>query len=589
MSSDQELLVQVKQKAQAWTQAPHDEETRQTVTQWLEGCDDDPALREDLIDAFYTELSFGTGGLRGKMGPGTNRINATTIGLATQGLANHLLEVHGPHSAGEPWRVAVACDSRNQSQEFAQITAEVLAANGFEAWLYPELRPTPQLSWTVRELGAVGGVVITASHNPPAYNGYKVYAEDGGQVVAPADAALVNHVRALGADLVVARRSEGVRVLGAEWDDRYRDMLTRFSASSDLKAHGSDIPIAYTGLHGTGALAVPAALRHFGFRNVHEVASQAAPDGNFPTVASPNPEEGAALAEAVELGKSVGAALVMGTDPDSDRVGIAVPDGAGSFRLLNGNETGALLADHVLRTWQASGKLDVPSFVAKTVVTTELIEDIAAHYGCEVRETLTGFKFIAEAIRQEEGVLQYVVGGEESYGYLVGDEVRDKDAVQSCCLLAELAHELALAGESFLGRLAELHKRHKAYKEGLVSLVKEGRNGKAEIDAMMHNFRQSPPQTLAGETVVEIRDYAEGLCKDPQGQVLGRLSQASSNVMQFLTREGSRISVRPSGTEPKIKCYVSVSQAWDGATSHDALMDALQARVDAHFTALGVR
>ncbi len=589
MSSDQELLVQVKQKAQAWTQPPYDEETRQTVTRWLAGCDEDSALREALIDAFYTELSFGTGGLRGKMGPGTNRINATTIGLATQGLANHLLEVHGSHPEGEPWRVAVACDSRNQSQEFAQITAEVLAANGFEAWLYPELRPTPQLSWTVRELGAVGGVVITASHNPPAYNGYKVYAEDGGQVVAPADAALVNHVRALDADLAVTRRAEGVRVLDAEWDHRYRGMLTSFSASADLKAHGSDIPISYTGLHGTGALAVPAALKHFGFRNVHEVASQATPDGNFPTVASPNPEEGAALAEAVKLGESVCAALVMGTDPDSDRVGIAVPDGAGSFRLLNGNETGALLADHVLRTWQASGKLDVPSFVAKTVVTTELIEDIAAHYGCEVRETLTGFKFIAEAIRKEEGVLQYVVGGEESYGYLVGDEVRDKDAVQSCCLLAELAHELALDGDSFLGRLAELHQRHKAYKEGLVSLVKEGRNGKAEIDAMMHNFRQSPPQTLTGETVVEIRDYAEGLRKDPQGQVLGRLSQASSNVMQFLTREGSRISVRPSGTEPKIKCYVSVSQTWDGVSSHDALMDALQARVDAHFKALGVR
>ena len=586
--TEQELLEEVKRKAQAWTQAPHDEETRTLVGKWLERCEEDEEMREQLLDSFYTDLSFGTGGLRGKMGPGTNRINATTIGLATQGLANHLLKVHGPHPNEAPWRVAIACDSRNRSQEFAQITAEVLSANGFEAWLYPELRPTPQLSWTVRELGAVGGVVITASHNPPIYNGYKVYAEDGGQVVAPADAALVEQVRALGTDSVIVRSQEGVRMLDATWDDRYRDMLRGFGASEDLREHGSDICLVYTGLHGTGALAVPAALERFGFRNVHEVPSQALPDGDFPTVASPNPEEGAALAEAVALGQRVGAALVMGTDPDSDRVGIAVPDGHGGFRLLNGNETGALLADHVLRTWQASGKLNVPSFVAKTVVTTELIEDIAAHYGCEVRETLTGFKFIAEAIRQEEGVLQYVVGGEESYGYLVGDRVRDKDAVQSCCLLAELAHELHRTGESFLGRLADLHKRHRAYKEGLVSLVKEGRNGKAEIDAMMKGFRSQPPRELAGERVVEIRDFAQGVRMDVDGHELGALSQARSNVMQFLTAEGSRVTVRPSGTEPKIKCYASVSQPWDGTSDHAKLMDLLQQRVDAHFRALGV-
>ena len=360
--SDHSLLNEVRTKAQAWTQPPHDEDTRQTVKAWLDTCDTDEEAREALIDAFYTDLSFGTGGLRGKMGPGTNRINATTIANATQGLANHLAKVHGPAQEGTPWRVAIACDSRHRSQEFAQITAEVLSANGFEAWIYPELRPTPQLSWTVRELGAVGGVVVTASHNPSIYNGYKVYAADGGQVVAPEDAQLVAEVRALASDAEVPRDTKNIRTLDSTWDDRYRAMLATFRLSPHLVANGSDLPVVYTGLHGTGALAVPAALRAFGFRNIHEVASQAIPDGAFPTVASPNPEEGPALAQAVALAQEVGASLVMGTDPDSDRVGLAVPDGEGDFVLLNGNETAALLTDHVLvqveGVWQVG-----PSFV----------------------------------------------------------------------------------------------------------------------------------------------------------------------------------------------------------------------------------
>ena len=472
--SDHSLLNEVRTKAQAWTQPPHDEDTRQTVKAWLDTCDTDEEAREALIDAFYTDLSFGTGGLRGKMGPGTNRINATTIANATQGLANHLAKVHGPAQEGSPWRVAIACDSRHRSQEFAQITAEVLSANGFEAWIYPELRPTPQLSWTVRELGAVGGVVVTASHNPSIYNGYKVYAADGGQVVAPEDAQLVAEVRALASDAEVPRDTKNIRTLDSTWDDRYRAMLATFRLSPHLVANGSDLPVVYTGLHGTGALAVPAALRAFGFRNIHEVASQAIPDGAFPTVASPNPEEGPALAQAVALAQEVGASLVMGTDPDSDRVGLAVPDGEGDFVLLNGNETAALLTDHVLSKWKESGKLDRPSFVAKTVVTTNLLVDLADHYGVEVRETLTGFKFIAEAIRKEEGVMQYVVGGEESYGYLVGDQVRDKDAVQSCCLLAELAHELDQRGERMLDRLGGLAPQARGVQGGF-GFLGEGR------------------------------------------------------------------------------------------------------------------
>ena len=586
--SDQSLLNEVRAKAQAWTQPPHDEATRQTVQDWLNTCDTDERAREALIDAFYTDLSFGTGGLRGKMGPGTNRINATTIANATQGLANHLKKVHGASKDGQPHKVAIACDSRHRSQEFANITAEVLSANGFEAWMYPELRPTPQLSWTVRELEAVGGVVVTASHNPSEYNGYKVYGADGAQVVAPEDAQLVDEVRALRPDEDVPRSATGIRVLDHTWDDRFRTMLATFRLSPHLVQHGSDMPIVYTGLHGTGALAVPPALKAFGFRNVMEVASQAIPDGAFPTVASPNPEEGPALAEAVELAREKNASLVMGTDPDSDRVGLAVPDGEGNFVLLNGNETAALLTDHVLSKWKEAGKLDRPSFVAKTVVTTNLLVDLAQHYGVEVRETLTGFKYIAEAIRKEEGQCQYVVGGEESYGYLVGDQVRDKDAVQSCCLLAELAHELDQRGERMLDRLEQLHRRHGAYKEGLVSLVKDGREGKAQIDAMMRGFREAPPSSLAGEDVVEVIDFQSGEVRSPQGVVLRKVSQASSNVMQFVTAKGSRITARPSGTEPKIKCYVSVREDWDGQSAHADVMAHLQTRVEAHFLALGV-
>ena len=586
--SDRSLLIEVRAKAQAWTQPPHDENTRQTVQAWLDTCDTDDVAREALIDAFYTDLSFGTGGLRGKMGPGTNRINATTIANATQGLANHLRKLHGAPQEGRLHRVAVACDSRHRSQEFAQITAEVLSANGFEAWMYPELRPTPQLSWTVRELGAVGGVVVTASHNPSQYNGYKVYGADGAQVVAPEDARLVAEVRALGPDEDVPRSTTGIRVLDHTWDERFRTMLASFRLSPHLVEHGSDLPIVYTGLHGTGALAVPPALEAFGFRNVMEVASQAIPDGAFPTVASPNPEEAPALAEAVALARERNASLVMGTDPDSDRVGLAVPDGHGDFVLLNGNETAALLTDHVLSKWQESGKLDQPSFVAKTVVTTNLLVDLAQHYGVEVRETLTGFKYIAEAIRKEEGQCQYVVGGEESYGYLVGDQVRDKDAVQSCCLLAELAHELDQRGERMLDRLEQLHRRHGAYKEGLVSLVKDGREGKAQIDAMMRGFRETPPTRLAGEEVIEIIDFLSGEVCSPKGALLRSVSQASSNVMQFVTAEGSRITARPSGTEPKIKFYVSVREDWHGQEAHAEVMARLQARVEAHFLALGV-
>ena len=589
MMNEEALLNQVLSKAKSWTNPPHDDETREFVKSLIDRCESDQIARETLIDSFYTDLSFGTGGMRGKMGPGTNRINATTIANATQGLANHLLKRNNQPTSGEKLKVAIACDSRHRSQEFAQITAEVLAANGLEPWIYPELRPTPQLSWTVRELGAVGGVVVTASHNPPEYNGYKVYGSDGGQVVFPEDAQLVEEVRAFGTQKEAPRSIEGIRVLDASWDKRYRDMLQTFCLSQDLANHGSDMPIVYTGLHGTGGISVPAALAAFGFRNVHEVPEQAQPDGAFPTVKSPNPEEGPALAMAVQLAKELNASLVMGTDPDSDRVGLAVPNGEGEYLLLNGNETAVLLVDHVLSKWKEVGRLNQPSFIAKTIVTTNLLVEIAEHYQVMVRETLTGFKHIAAAIRDEEDSAQYVAGGEESYGYLVGDCVRDKDAVQSCCLLSELAHELEQQGQGMLDRLAEIHRRHGAYKEGLVSLVKEGREGKAQIDEMIRGFRESPPSEMAGEKVVEIHDFLTGEVRDPQGMVCRNLTLPTSNVIQFVTDHGSRITVRPSGTEPKIKCYVSVRAEWEGEESHADIMARLQLRVEQHFRALGVQ
>ena len=565
-----ELEQQVRARAEEWMRAPFDEETQAAVRALVE------AGGEPLTEAFYTELEFGTGGLRGVMGVGTNRMNAYTVGQASQGLARYLLSQIPAAEAA----IAIAHDSRLNSPEFARVAAEVFAAHGIKAYLYDSLRPTPQLSFTVRELGCTAGIVLTASHNPKEYNGYKVYWADGGQIVPPQDAGIIAEVRSVAlTEIQRAPGSELIVPIGAELDAAFERYVLGLRLDADLVANGSDLKLVYTPLHGTGAVSVTPALRAAGFRNVAVVPEQAEPDGNFPTVHSPNPEEGAALEAAIVLAQSNGAELVLGTDPDSDRVGIAVRQPEGTFRLLNGNETGALLVDYVLRGLASAGRMPEHPFVAKTIVTSELMAEIARHRGIEVVETLTGFKWIAAAIREREGQSHFVVGGEESYGYMIGDRVRDKDAVASACLIAELAHA---CGGDVLGELRRIHQEVGAYKEALVSQTLQGRAGKQAIADRMEGFRSNPPESLAGESVVELRDYRDGVVRDLVTGADRPTGLPASNVIQFVTAEGAIVTARPSGTEPKIKFYFSVRATPEAArTDYEGTMRDLEARIEA--------
>ncbi len=571
--------VRVKERAQVWTKEPYDLKTREVVKGWLKNEEE-----ELLMEAFHTDIEFGTGGMRGICGPGTNRINEAIIASATQGLVNYIKGVKG--DSGEQLKVAIAYDCRNHSTEFAEVTARVLAGNGIQALLYPELRSTPQLSYTVRALGCVAGIVITASHNPPEYNGYKVYWDDGGQIVAPHDSGIISEVRKV-QSLLEVNISSGpldsedlITILGPELDEGYINAVLELRSSKSLEDNGSDLCLVFTGLHGTGSVSVPPALKAFGFSNVHEVMSQKEPDGNFPTVSSPNPEEGKALAEAILLGEQVSASLIMGTDPDADRVGFAVPNGEGGFQLLNGNETGALLFDYVLSCGRDNGTpFGSKEFVASTIVTSPLLGEIGKGYGLGVRTTLTGFKHIAAAIAQEKGSRDFVVGAEESYGYLIKNTARDKDAVSACCVISELAHSLKEQGTTMLERLEEIHRRFGLYQEGLISIVKSGRNGAKEISDMITSFRTNPPESLAGDKVVEFYDFAS-----PDGT---KYNLPKSNVLQFVTENGSIVTVRPSGTEPKIKFYVSVKGNLQAGDDYSKAQAELKTRVKDLFKAFG--
>ncbi len=549
-----ELKEHARERAGAWTKEPFDAATRQEVGRLLEENGD------ALVEHFYTDLEFGTGGLRGLMGPGTNRMNRYTVAQTTQGLAQYVLD-----SGSSNPSVAIAHDSRNGSPEFARVAAEVLAGNGIRVFLYPALRPTPQLSFTVRSKGCTAGIVITASHNPKEYNGYKVYWSDGGQIVPPHDSGIIREVRNVHSMDSVRWAADSdlpnIHLLGAGDDEAYLKTVQDLSLDAGLRKEGSDMPLVYTPLHGTGSVSVIPALKNTGFRNVHIVESQREPDGNFPTVHSPNPEEGAALAEAIALAKQVNAQLVMGTDPDSDRVGIAVPDtlSESGFRLLNGNETGALLVHYVLQGRKNAGQLNPQTdFVATTIVTSNLMSELGKRFDLKVHETLTGFKWIADVIRREEGRSRFVVGGEESYGYMIGDAVRDKDAVAASCLLAEMAHVAQAAGTDLLGELEAIHREHGLYQEALVSQTRQGRTGKADIVAQMESFRTAPPRELAGEEVLELRDYQERKRTVFPSEETEDIALPSSNVIQFVTSAGSIVTARPSGTEPKIKFYFSV-------------------------------
>lgn len=558
------LDADIEKAALEWTKAPFDEQTQSEVRAMLKNDHD------LLTECFYTSLEFGTGGLRGLMGAGTNRVNKYTIGLATQGLAQYIID----HYPGQRASLAIAYDSRNNSPFFARVSAEVLSANGIHVYLFDELRPTPELSFAVRHLGCQGGIVVTASHNPPEYNGYKVYWEDGGQVIRPHDKGIIDRVRATSIfDVNFQANEDLIHMIGDEVDRAYLDQMKNFCLSPESIEQQKDLKIVFTSLHGTGITMVPPALANLGFENVNIVPQQDVPDGNFPTVDSPNPEETQALKMGLDMCKKMDADILLGTDPDADRVGLAAKNSEGEWVLLNGNQAGSLLVYYHLKRWSELGKLDGKQFVAKTIVTTDLIEKIAQSYGVKLYNTLTGFKFIAERIKALEGQETFITGGEESYGYLVGDNVRDKDAVISSVLFCEIAAWAKAQGMTLVDLMEKIYGEHGHYMEALVSVKKEGMAGKEEICAMMSALRNSPPAELAGSEVTTLIDCDSQKVFDLKNGTQAPTGLPSSNVLQFVTADGSRVTARPSGTEPKIKFYFSVNQSLGDLTMGESEVD----------------
>lgn len=567
-----DLLQRSKQKAQQWLDSPViDAETKSTVQSLLQASDS-----RELVDRFYKDLEFGTGGLRGTMGVGPNCMNRYTVGAATQGLANYLLKSF----PGQTIRVAVAHDSRNNSSSFARIVADVFSGNGIEVHLFPALRPTPLLSFAIRHLQCQSGVVITASHNPKEYNGYKAYWTDGAQLVPPHDANVITEVNAItGFDQIKFNGNPSLtHTIGPDVENAYYEELLKLIPARDAIAKQKDLSIVYSSLHGAGITMVPEALRRLGFTNVHVVAAQQEPNGDFPTVQSPNPEERSAMAMALEEGTRVKADIIMATDPDTDRVGIAIPGPDGDFILLNGNQALSIMLYFIMRNLETDG---LPPYIAKTIVTTELIDTMARHYGVECVNTLTGFKYIAELIRSNEGKKRFIAAGEESYGYMVGSFVRDKDAVASCAFFAALAAASREKGQSMHQQLVQVYRDHGYYKEGLINLVRKGAEGAAEIKAMMDRYRQNPPAEIAGSSVTRVLDYKSGMEQDLQQETTRSLEFPKSDVLQFYTADGSKISVRPSGTEPKIKFYISVEAPLTSAEDFGRVSIELDARIEA--------
>ncbi|RDC57749.1 phospho-sugar mutase [Pedobacter chinensis] len=545
-----------------------DQSTQTTINQWLSGNYDEKTKAEiqalvdqnattELTDAFYRSLEFGTGGLRGIMGAGSNRINKYTIGTATQGLANYLNNKY----QGEKISVAIAHDSRNNSDYFAKITADVFSANGIHVYFFSALRPTPELSFAVRHFGCKSGVMLTASHNPKEYNGYKAYGADGGQFTSPDDKLVIDEVNKIKSidEVKFDRIEANIELIGEEVDKLYLDGITALSISPDAIKRQHDLKIVYSPIHGTGITLVPKALEQFGFTNVTVVEEQSKPDGNFPTVVYPNPEEKEALTLAMNKAKEIDADLVLATDPDADRVGIAVKDNNDEWVLLNGNQTGSLLINYLLTAWQESGKLDGNQFIVKTIVTSNLIEEIAKKKDVTYYNTLTGFKYIGQLMTELEGKKYFIGGGEESYGYLIGDLVRDKDAVVSAAFIAEMTAYYKDKGDSLYNALLDMYVEYGLYKEDLVSLTKKGKTGAEEIKAMMVKFRENPPATLGGSKVSVLKDYELSQETDLVTGKVTKLDYPTSDVLQFITEDGSIVSARPSGTEPKIKFYCSVN------------------------------
>ncbi len=565
------------ERAKAWLSDSFDEGTREEVKKLM-----DNDIKE-LEDAFYKNLEFGTGGLRGIMGVGTNRINKYTIGMATQGLANYLLKSFKDR---ESLSVAVSYDNRNNSPFFAQVTAEVFAANGFTVFLFDSLRPTPELSFTIRNRGCVAGVMITASHNPKEYNGYKAYWEDGAQVTSPHDENIINEVLKIESPSKVKFEGnrQNIKITGNEADNLYLDAILSLTLSKELVEKNSSLKIVYTPLHGTGVKIVPEALRRAGFKNIYGVPQQEVIDGNFPTVDSPNPEEKGALKMAIEQANIVGADLVMATDPDADRIGIAVRNGNNELIMLNGNQMASILTYYLLERGVEKGIFNRESnpgyYMVKTIVTTDLLRSIAGKYGVEMMDVLTGFKYIAEVVRMNEGKRKFIGGGEESYGFNAGEFVRDKDAVIACCLVAEAAVWASEKGKSLYDLLMEIYVKFGLYKEHLVSLTKKGKDGLEQISEMMKKFRETPPQNLAGSPVVLVHDYLNSETVDMVSDLRYKIGLPKSNVLQFISSDNSVVSVRPSGTEPKIKFYFGVKAQINSIEEYNEAEKALTKKIE---------
>ena len=568
-----ELEQMVLRKAQAWLDGPYDEETKKQVKYLM---DND---MKELVESFYKDLEFGTGGLRGIMGVGTNRMNVYTVGAATQGLSNYLKK----NFAGEQIRVAVGHDSRNNSRMFAERVADIFASNGFTVYLFDALRPTPELSFAIRELKCHSGVVVTASHNPKEYNGYKAYWTDGAQVTPPHDTNIIAEVEKI-TDINMIQTGahpENIHILGQDFDEIYLNRVHALSLSPECIKHHHDMKIIYTPLHGSGVRLVPASLRKFGFTNVKLVPEQAVVDGNFPTVESPNPEERKTMSMAIDLAAREGADLVLATDPDSDRIGVALRNKKGEYVLLNGNQTLVLLLSYQLTRWAELGKLDGKQYVVKTIVTSQMANAVAKFFNVKCYDCLTGFKYIAKIIRENEGKAQYIGGGEESFGYLAGDYVRDKDAVSACSMAAEAAAwAMDTMGLTLFEWLQQLYVKYGFYREGLVSVVRKGKEGAELIQKMMVDFRENPPKTILGSPVVRINDFQTLETLDVKSGVKTPIVQDSSNVLQWFTEDGTIVSVRPSGTEPKIKFYFGVKAPLRSVEEYDKVLAELDAKIE---------
>jgi len=560
----------IENKVKQWLNGGFDAETVAAVEKLKQGNPD------ELADAFYRNLEFGTGGLRGIMGVGTNRMNKYTVGMATQGFANYLKQAF----SGEI-KIAIAHDSRNNSRFFAEVTANVMAANGIKVFLFESLRPTPELSFTIRHLKCQGGIVLTASHNPKEYNGYKAYWDDGGQLVPPHDKNVIREVEKISTidEVKWSGGEANITLIGKNEDEAYLQILKGMSINPDVIAAQHDMKIVYTPIHGTGITLVPEILKRFGFTNVHVVEEQATPDGNFPTVVYPNPEESEAMSIGLKKAKELDAALLLGTDPDADRVGIAVKDIKGEWTLLNGNQTAVLLFNYIIEGRKKKGLAGPTDYVGKTIVTSDLIDVFAARNGVNCYNVLTGFKWIADMIRLKEGKEKFICGGEESYGYMIGDNVRDKDAVASVAMISEMAAYARNEGRSLYEQLIDIYVKYGFYKEQLISITKKGMKGAEEIAEMMRGYREAPPTTINGSKVVKLYDYELQQAKDLTSGKTEPIALPRSNVLQFILEDGSKISARPSGTEPKIKFYFSVQLPLADKKDFDKVNGELDARI----------